>query len=464
MATNKEIAENILNAVGGAANVANTAHCMTRLRLNLKDESIPKDEEVKNIPGVLGVVRSGGQYQIVIGPNVSKVFEEVNKLGNFTPAAAAKEEAPAAKEPLTPKKIGKSILNYMAACMTPMIPVMLAGGLFSSVNAIFGPGLLGLYDESSDIYILFAMLYNAAYYFMPILIGFNGAKHLGANPLLGAYTGAILIAPTLIEMASTGASFTVFGIPVFMNNYSQTVVPAMLCVAVMSLLYKVLKKYMPDILTTVFTPFLTMLITTPVALCLLAPMGSVIGNAISGGLAAFGTSTGFLGVAVIAGIWEFLVMTGMHLALMMPMLASFFETGVMSGPLVSGNFATWAVFGVALGAFLRLRKGEDKSNALGFFVAGLVGGITEPTLYGLCLKYSRCFIALVVGGFVGGAYAGIVDLKAYVMTSPNFLSLLGYTGGTPANMVHGVIASVLSLVVAAVLTYLIGFTKKDLEG
>lgn len=464
MASNKEIAESILNAVGGAENVANTAHCMTRLRLNLKDDTIPKDDDVKNIPGVLGVVRSSGQYQIVIGPNVPKVFEEVNKLGNFAQSAAPKEEKAAEKEPLTPKKIGKSILNYMSGCMTPMIPVMLAGGLFSSLNAIFGPGLMHLYDESSDIYILFQMLYNAAYYFMPILIGFSAAKQLGVNQLLGAYTGAILIAPALIEMVNSGTAFTALGLPVIMNNYSQTAVPAMLSVAAMGLIYKLIKKYMPDILTTVFTPFLTMLITTPLALCLLAPLGGIIGTAISGGLAAFGTSTGFLGVAVIAAIWEFLVMTGMHLALMMPMMASFFETGVMSGPLVSGNFATWACFGVALGAFLRLRKREDKSTALGFFVSGLVGGITEPTLYGLCLKYSRCFIALVAGGFVGGAYAGIVDLKGYVMTSPNFLSLLGYTGGTTANMIHGVISSVLSLVVAAILAYLFGFSKKDLEG
>ena len=463
MANNKELAESILNAVGGAVNVTSTAHCMTRLRMILKDESIPKDDEVKNIPGVLGVVRSAGQYQIVIGPNVSKVFEEVNKLGSFGQSAPAKEETPAAKEPLTAKKVGKSILNYMSGCMTPMIPVMLAGGLFSSANAIFGPGLLGLYSAESDIYILFQMLYNAAYYFMPILIGYSAAKQLGVNQLLGAYTGAILIAPALVEMANSGGSFTVLGIPAALNNYSQTAIPAMLSVAAMGFIYKFIKKYMPDILTTVFTPFLTMLITTPLALCLLAPLGSFVGSAISGGLAAFGTTTGFIGVAVIAAIWEFLVMTGMHMALMMPMMASFFETGVMTGPLNSGGFATWACFGVALGAFLRLKKREDKSNALGFFVSGILGGITEPTLYGLCLKYSRCFIALAAGGFVGGAYAGIVNLEAYVMASPNFLSVLGFTGGTTANMVNGVVASVLSMVVAAILTYLIGFTKKNLE-
>lgn len=468
MATNKEIAQNILNAVGGAENVKDATHCMTRLRLMLKDDQIPKDDEVKAIPGILSVVRGGQQYQIVIGPNVPKVYDEFCALTGLAQKAAVEDAGAAAqdaalashKPKLTPLQIGKNIIGYMAGCMTPMIPVLIAGGLFRAVNAILGPDMLNLYPAESNTYILFEFLYNAALYFMPILAGVNAARQLGLNQMLGAYIGCILMAPGFMALA--GQPFTVFGIPCITGDYSQTVLPIMMSVYVLSLIYKFIKKYMPDALATVLTPFLAVLITTPISLCLLAPLGTICGNAISGGLAWFGNTTGFLGVAVIAALWEFLVMTGMHMALMMPLMSSFFETGIASGPMMSGGFATWACFGVALGAALRL-KNQERSASLGAFISGIVGGVTEPTLYGICFKYTRCFATLVFSGFVSGAYAGIFDVKGYNMGGTNFTSLVSYVGGPTSNLVHGVIACLLAMVVATVTTYLFGFTKKDLE-
>ena len=156
MANNKEIAHQILTAVGGASNLKDATHCMTRLRLYLKDDSIPKDEEVKAIGGVLGVVRGGQQYQVIIGTNVPKVYEELCKLANLTAnapvedAKAAAEDAAVAKPKLTPKQVGKNIMGYMAGCMTPLIPVLLAGALFRCINSLCGPELLGLYPAESD--------------------------------------------------------------------------------------------------------------------------------------------------------------------------------------------------------------------------------------------------------------------------------------------------------------------------
>lgn len=462
MPNNKEIAENVLKAVGGAANVVDVTHCMTRLRFRLKDDTVPKDAEVEKITGVLKVIRGGNQYQVVIGNNVSKVYEEVCQMGVAGGAAPA-EEAPAAKKKLTPKEIGKNIIGYMGGCMTPLIPVLLAGGLFRCLNSLFGPELLNLYAAESHIYILFDFLYDAAFYFLPILVGVNAAKQLGISQMLGGFIGAILMVPDFAVYATNGEPFTVFGIPCTVTDYAQTVLPIMLSVFFFSVIYKIVKKYMPDMLTTVFTPFLSMLISLPFILCLLAPLGTMIGNAIGVGLAWFGTHTGFFGVAVIAALWQFLVLSGMHMALMMPMMASFFETGVQTGPMLSGGFATWACFGVALGAFLRLKNKEEKGTALASFTSGILGGITEPTLYGICFRYSRCFITSAIGAFAGGAYAGLTNLCAYAITSPNFLALLSYSGGTTANLVNGVIACVISLVVGTVATYFLGFTKADLQ-
>ena len=241
------------------------------------------------------------------------------------------------------------------------------------------------------------------------------------------------------------------------------VLPIMMSVPLFAVVYKFVGKHMPDMLSTVFTPILSLLATSPFILCLLAPFGTIVGNAISGGLAWFGMNTGFFGVGVIAALWEFLVMSGMHLALMMPMMASFFETGEMTGVMLAGSFATWACFGVALGAALRLKGKAERGNAFGAFVSGILGGVTEPVLYGICLSHVRCFGALMVGSFVGGAYAGIVNLTQYVITSANFLSVLSYVGGTNVNFIQGIIASLISLVVAAVCTYLFGFSKKELD-
>lgn len=419
MTDNKKIAEQVLAAVGGAANLKDATHCMTRLRLYLKDDSLPKDDEVKKISGVLGVVRGGQQYQIVIGTNVPKVYEELCKLAGISASAAVKDDAAAAqdaaitKRKLTPKQVGKNIMGYLAGCMTPMIPVLLAGGLFRAVNSIFGPDLLGLYTLESNLYILFDFLYDAAFYFMPILVGYNAAKQLGVNGMLGSFIGSVLMVPDFAAFATNGQTFTVFGIPATVTNYAQTVLPVMLSVPLFCLIYKLVKKFMPDLLTSVFTPFFSLIISMPFILCLLAPLGTIVGNAISGGLAWFGMTTGW--------------------------------------------------FGVALGAALRLKNKDDRSTSFAAFASGILGGVTEPTLYGICLRFTRCFVTMAVGGFVGGAIAGIFDLKGYAMTSANFLSLLGYVGGTNANIVVGVVASFASLIVAAVLTYLFGFSQKDLE-
>lgn len=460
---NKKIAENILSTVGGKENVTSATHCMTRLRLTLKDMGIPKEEDIKNISGVAGVVQAGGQLQIVIGQNVPKVYREFCDLTGLAVQETIKENLDAPKEKLTPKKIASNIMGYLASCVTPLVPVMIAAGLFKAVQAVLGPSMLGILAAESHTYLLLDFLFNAGFYFMPILAGFNAAKKLKVTPALGAYMGCILLAPGFMQMVTDKTPFTIFGIPVTMTNYSQTLLPVVVSVAFLALVYRLLEKVMPTSLSTIFTPFFTMLITTPVALLALAPIGTIAGNLLGGGIVAFGNATGFLGVAVLGAIWELLVLTGMHMVVTMPFFLLFFEQGYQSGAILGASCATWACFGVALGAFLRMKKKEDKSMSLGFFISGIIGGVTEPTLYGLCLQHRRCFIPLMLGGFAGGAYMGIANVCQYVLAGSNFLSVIGFTGGTTANLVNGVIACILSMVVATVATYFIGFSKEELE-
>lgn len=461
MADNKKIAEDVLAAIGGKENVTQVTHCMTRLRFNLKDEGIPEDEKVKEITGVLGVAKSGGQYQVIIGQNVPKVYAEVCTQGGFQIQDEVNENLDTKKEKVTAKSIGNGILNYLAGSLTPLIPVIMAACLFKTVLAILGPDLLGLFTAESDIYKLLDFVYDAGFYFFPILLGFTAAKKLGANQMLGAYLGAILIVPDFMALVGAGESFSVFGIPCSLNDYSQSVLPAILSVWIMSYVEKFFKKYLPDVLQTIFTPFLTILVMTPIALCALAPAGAFLGNYICIGLLAFDKIGGFVAVALVAALWEILVMGGMHILIVMMLIQMLMENGFVEGAPVAGMYATFAVFGVALGAALRMKNKDEKSLAFGSFVGGILGGVTEPTLYGLCFSHKRCFIGLMGGAAIGGIYGGLTHVKMYVFGGSNFLSLIGFSGGSVANLVNGILACVISLIAAAILTFFFGFSKED---
>lgn len=457
----KQLASYIFEAVGGTSNINSVKHCMTRLRLSLKNESIVNDQIVKSLDGVLGVAHSNGQYQIIIGPSVAKVFDEFILLGNFDKSPQIEEKLDDS-EKWSSKKVGKSVLNYMSNCMTPLIPVLITAGLFKALNSVLGPGVLNLYSEKDDLFLFMNLVFDAGFYFMPIYVGINAAKQLKVEPMLGGMLGGFLIVPGFVNMVTNGAKFTPLGINVSLVNYGQTVIPIMVSVYVMSIIFKFFKKVIPDSITTLATPFLTMLLTIPISILFLAPLGTNIGGLISSSLLLIGEKTGFLGIALVAVLWPFLVMTGMHLALMMPMMASYFETGVAQGILLSGAYAVWAIYGVALGAFFRL-KNKEKSAAFGYFISGVVGGISEPTLYGISLKYRKNLITMMIGAAVGATYAGIMGVKVYVLTAANFLYFLSFVGGTSINIVHGSISVILSFVVAVLLSYFFGFPEEELK-
>lgn len=465
MADNAKIAGDVLAAVGGKENVNSALHCMTRLRFTLKDESVVNDDTVKNIPGVLGVAKTGGQYQVIIGTNVPEVYNEVVKLG----VAAGGEvdenlDADVAKKKLTPKEIGNNILNYLSGSVVPLIPVLIAGGLFKTLSAIFGPTLLGIVPADSQFITLCDIVYDAAFYFIPIIAGFAAAKKLGANPFLGAFMGAILIDPKFIQLGTDGVAFSVYGIPAPTLTYGQTLIPVLLSVAAMAPIQKFFDKHLPDSIRTVFAPFLTFVVLMPIALCLLAPLGNYVGT----GIAAFfewlsNTPFGWLAVTLIAATWPMLVLTGMHVGLAAIALAQFAQVGSDSVVLMAATVQAFTASGVGLAAWLRFKDPEKKSLALGYFITQFIGGIGEPLLYGIFLRYKRPWLGTLAGGAAAGLYAAITQVVFYTPTSGLF-SPLAFAGGSQANFVNGIIATVIGMVVAFIVTWFFGFTKEQLEG
>ncbi len=291
---------------------------------------------------------------------------------------------------------------------------------------------------------------------MPIYLGYSCAEKLGGTSELGSLVGGIMMVPAFAQLAGDGAAFTVYGIPCTPVDYSRTVLPIVMSAALLAVLEFHLRKVLPKVLAPMFAPLLAMAITLPAALCALGPLGSWCGNALGAALFSLGEQGGLvtvLGVGIIAASWEFLAIAGMRSLLLALGLANMLAVGTDSFVLVGAGVAIWATFGMALGGFLRLRGTAEGGEALGYFVSGIVGGVTEPALYGLGLRYRRPLIGLAVGGFVGGVWAGATHVTAYIMGSSSFLSILGYVGGGVLNTVSAGISDLLAMGIASAVTY-----------
>lgn len=458
----KKMGVEILKEVGGAANVASVTHCMTRLRFNLKDMSSPNDDEVKKIKGVLGVMRAGGQYQVVIGQTVNEVYDEVVAAGDLTQDKPVVEEnrQNTAKEKKTWKTVGSAILNKIAGSLTPIIPMLVAASMFKMLVAVLGPNMFNIISANSDIYKLFSFAGNAGFYFFPIIIGYTSAKQFKTSPILGMFLGAIMLDPNLINIVNAKRAFTVFGIPMQLVNYSSTVVPILLSVWIMSYIEKFFNKKIHASIRTVFAPTLTILVMLPISLCFIGPLGGFLGNYICNGILAFGRMGGvpaIIGIALIGAFWELLVITGMHLVMISAMMLLFAQNGYDNFVSLGSAAASLSVSGMCLGAALRLKNKEERSLAFSYLVAGIIGGVTEPALYGVAIRYKKPFIGMMIGGFCGGLYAGATHLTAYVLVPiANFLALSRYVGGTTINVVNGILSGIIAFAVAALATYILG--------
>lgn len=468
MANNKQIAADVLEAVGGKSNVSFVTHCMTRLRFTLKDRTVPDAAAVKKLNGVLGAQESGGQFQVIIGQNVPKVYDELCALGGFSKQAAIDENLDGTQAELSLASIGKGIMNYLAGSMTPMIPVLLAAGLFKTVGAVLGPSMLGIMAADSDLVRCMDMIYSAAFYFMPIYLGFNAAKQIGLTPILGAFLGGMLIEPSFTALAAEGTGFSIYGfLPCAPGSYTQTVLPILLTIPVAYAIERFMRKHMPDALQTVFVPFLTLGITIPVSFCLLAPAGSWLGNGLAGAFEFLGTSGGIvsvLGAGVLAAAWLPMVITGMHVALIGIAQVAFLQAGFDPFIFVAITISLWPAFGAEIAAFLRLKLRDEKSACAGYLVAQLIGGVGEPFIYGMDFRYPKLFLCSMAGSFVSGAIALALGVTAYVAGLPsNLLSMLTFVGGGTENLLFACIAAAAGFAVSFVATWLFGFTKDELE-
>ena len=325
------------------------------------------------------------------------------------------------------KKIKKGVsvlLDVLASCLMPLIPMLIAASLFKTIAAIIGPDMLGLVNAESDLYVLFTFVGDAGFYFFPIMIGYTASKRFGCNPILGMFLGAIMLHPTFVALAQGEEAFTVYGIPCHVQNYSSSIIPILLSVFVFSYIERFFNKHIPEALSAVFAPTLAVAVMLPIMLCVLGPIGSIVGEYISTGLITLGDMGGImtiLAMMLIAALWEYIVMAGMHWLFITTIFMIIAEKGVESVVAPSVLLAAFTVGGMCLGATMRLHGKEQKALGISYLIAQMVGGVTEPGLYGIGVRYKRPFIGMMAGGLAAGLFAAIVGLKVY-----NFLPVASF--------------------------------------
>lgn len=264
-------AKQILNRLGGEKNIISATHCMTRLRFVLKDEKSVSDEQIKAIPGVVGVMRKGGQYQIIIGNEVAKCYKELCKLGNFSDEGG-KSSAPAKRG-----NIISIILDAIAGSMSPVIPAIIGAGMIQVLNIILG----WLFPAESQTMQLMSVIGNTAFYFLPVLVAFSAGRKFGANPFLVTAVVAILIHPNFSALTGAEGGINFLGIPVTSFDYSSSIIPAILTAWVMSYIERLVEKITPAFTKNFLKPMLIILVSSPLAFLILGPLGSFIGSGLA---------------------------------------------------------------------------------------------------------------------------------------------------------------------------------------
>lgn len=447
-------AKQILEHMGGEKNVASVTHCMTRLRFVLKDESGIDDAKVKAIPGVVGVMRKAGQYQIIIGNNVAKCYQELTKLGSFQDTAGNVSEK---KEK---QNIFMALLDVISGCMAPVIPAIIGAGMIRVLIIILGYFI----SAESQTMQLLTVIGDTAFYFLPILVAYSAARKFNTNPVLVASVVAVLIHPDFITLINGTDAVRFLGIPVTVASYSSTIIPSILTAWVMSYIERLIDKITPAFTKNFLKPALILLVSAPISFLLLGPLGSLIGNGLATVLVAIQTHVSVVAYIIMAAAMPFIVMTGMHWAFI-PVVFAALDTpageALMLPAMLISNLAQGAsCFAVAV------KSKDSKLRQMGASsgVSALFAGVTEPGLYGVTMPLKRPLIALCAASGITGLVAGILNVTAQSFASPSLLALPIFVSAEKSgNFMMAIIISVIAIVLSFVLTWIMGFNDPASE-
>ncbi len=443
----KTMAPAIIAAVGGAENIKTHTHCMTRLRLVLADKKKANEEELKAIEGVKGVIDQAGQYQIVIGPSVEQLYNEMLPLLPETGAEAPVNENldGDAKENAVSK-----VFAFISGCITPTLPVLIGSGLISALLAIVK--FMNPAATETNTYVLVNALAQAAYSYLPIMVAFAGARRLKTNEYVAAFVMLALCSGTI----SGVEELDLFGIALTKVSYTSNIVPALLMVPVMAVLDRQIMKVLPDAVKSILRPFILGLVMFVLTLLILGPIGTIIGTALAN-FCVWLTSFGGISMAVLSALHPLLVMVGMH-TIITPLIVNEITTYGSSLLFTKALAANLAIAGAALAVGVKAKKAENKQTGISTGVTALLS-VTEPALYGCLIRLRKPLISAIAAAAITGIFVGMFDVRAYATASCSFLTLPIFLGGTMQNFVLACAAAVIATVLGFVITWFVGFDE-----
>lgn len=467
MTVYETLAKEILNYVGGKDNVNSLTHCITRLRFKLKEESIAQDEALKNLEGVVTVMKSAGQYQVVIGNQVQDVYEQLAPLLHA--------EQPQTVQDAEKEKLLDRFVDIISGIFQPILGIMAACGMIKGLNMLFMT--LGLYAETSGGYMIINAIGDALFTFLPLFLGYTSARKFGLKPMVGLVIGGIMCYPGIQSSALSGSLkplYTMFegtmfaspvyidffGIPVISMDYTSTVIPVIFIVYFASKCEKLFSKFVPDLVKFFFVPMLTLLVALPIGFLLIGPVATFGSKIIAETIISIRNVSPMLAGGLVGLTWQILVIFGLHCGFIPVYINNIVTNGYdnVMMPFFACTFATSAVILVIM---LKTRDRKMKELCLPNFISGIFG-VTEPGIYGILLPLKKPFIISCIAGGIGGAFYGFCNFRKFSMGGMGIFEFpaMMEPDGSWGNLLVAV-SGVLLTMIAAVILMLLFYREKE---
>lgn len=456
-----KLSQEIIDSVGGEQNIVSLYHCVTRLRFKLKDAEIAKANKAKiqNLPGVLSIVEANGQFQVVIGNEVADVYQYI--MNKYKIKSALGSDSDDVSQDEKEEKSGNILIrffNVISSIFNPIIIALAGAGMTKALLVLLSQ--YHILDAEGSTYKILSAAGNSVFYFLPLFLAVSAARVFKVNQFVALAIVAALLEPNFTGLVTeNGVTVDFLGIPAVLMSYSGTVIPAIVAIYVYAHLEKLLKRFIPKSIQIFALSMVALLIMVPLTVMVIGPIGVGLGNGLGDLMNFISSKSGLLAGLVIGAGWTFLVMLGIHWGIVPIMINNLSTYGFDTlRPMIAA--ATFASAGVALGVFLRSRNKGTKTLALSSILPALLGGITEPIVYGLSVRFKRPLIAQAIAGGIMGAFMGAMQTKAIVYVFPALTTLPAFLGDTFIYYVIGISgASILS----AALTYFIGIKEDEVE-
>ena len=442
----EKLALEIIDKVGGNENISVLTHCMTRLRFVLHNNDKVDRKGIEKLNDVVNVVESGGQFQIVIGPNIEAVYEEIIKY--IEPSITKNGDK------VKDDKIGplNRLIDFISGAFGPLIPAIAGAGMIRALLAVLL--VFNLISKDSQTYYVVNFIADSVFYFLPFLLAYSAANKLKTNPVFAMVAAGVLLHPNLIQLKTAGESVHVFGIPLKLVSYGSSVIPILFIVFAQSYIERVVKKFIPDPIKVIFVPMITIFVTGLIGLTLIGPLGAFVGDYMAMGFKYLESHGVWMLIFLIATLWPILVMFGIHYSISPLSTAQIttlgYENIIGPGAIISNISQGVAALVVAF----RTKDKSLKQIATSSGITGLMG-ITEPALYGVNLPKKYPLIAAMIGSACGGLYAGLNEVTRYGTGASGLVAIPLYIGENIWNLYNILIALIITTIVTAIFTYLL---------